>query len=412
MKKLIKTIFNILLLFSLSFAQQPQWRLASGTEDVHIAAITIYPNNPDTLYAIGSWFFRSADRGEHWDSLSAFGAAGGALKTDPFNSNIIYASSTIGPAGNNIIDISTDGGQTWTSVLAGTGLCPEPVFIEIDPKNKKTVYVGVGSAQVWRSSDYGQTWVSVAIPQYCIFDFKIAPSNDSIIYSAHSAGIYKSKNKGNSWSQTAFSTGAHFLAVHPLNPDIVYTAISAGDPRGVYKTMDGGQTWKQMNNGLDSLQGYDWINTIVINPEEPEELYLGTNDVFKTTDGGNNWFMFTQGMGSRGHVTSITIDTLNDRIYAGTGRGIYIYDGLTTSIDTKTLQTPKEFLLYQNYPNPFNSSTIIAYTLSERSFVNLIVYDLMGKEVITLVNEKQTGISYQVVWNGRNKYGKEASSGV
>jgi len=40
------------------------------------------------------------------------------------------------------------------------------------------------------------------------------------------------------------------------------------------------------------------------------------------------------------------------------------------------------------------------------------VYDLMGKEVITLVNEKQTGISYQVVWNGRNKYGKEASSGV
>ena len=157
-----------------------------------------------------------------------------------------------------------------------------------------------------------------------------------------------------------------------------------------------------MNNGLDSLQGYDWINTIVINPKEPDELYLGTNDVFITTDGGNNWFMFTQGMGSRGHVTSITIDTLNDRIYAGTAKGIYIYDDLLTSIDADDLQAPETFYLYQNYPNPFNSSTIITYTLTERSFVNLTVYDVLGGEVASLVKENKPSGKHSVEFNASN----------
>lgn len=83
----------------------------------------------------------------------------------------------------------------------------------------------------------------------------------------------------------------------------------------------------------------------------------------------------------------------------------------TTGVEDES-NSPQDFRLMQNYPNPFNPVTVISYELKGTVFVNLTVYDLMGKEVITLVNEKQTGISYQVVWNGRNKYGKEASSGV
>ena len=106
---------------------------------------------------------------------------------------------------------------------------------------------------------------------------------------------------------------------------------------------------------------------------------------------------------------------MNERIYlgvlAGSRGGVYIYDNLT-SIDSKILQTPKEFSLYQNYPNPFNPETVIAYELKGTAFVILKLYDLMGKEVITLVDEKQTEGRYEVVWNGRNKYGKEVSSGI
>ncbi len=427
LKILLFSSFSLILLIYLfaaanTFAQQPQWRLASGTEGAYITAITIYPNNPDTLYATGIGFFRSTNRGEHWDSLSGFIAVGSALKTDPFNPNIIYASS-VGISNYDIV-ISTDGGRTWTTIFGVTGLFSSP-FIEIDPKDRKTVYVGVGPCEVWRSSDYGQTWDSVAVPKIdYIIDFKIAPSNDSIMYAAYGIGIFKSTDKGNSWTQTAFPTNADFLAVHPEFSDIVYATHSTGEARSVYKTTDGGQTWNQMINGLDSLQVYDWIRTIVINPKEPEILYLGVSSpysntqnpiLFRSIDGANSWFPFDNGLPEFGSVKSIAIDTLNERIYlgvlAGSRGGVYIYDNLT-SIDSKILQTPKEFSLYQNYPNPFNPETVIAYELKGTAFVILKLYDLMGKEVITLVDEKQTEGRYEVVWNGRNKYGKEVSSGI
>ncbi|MCZ6702351.1 MAG: T9SS type A sorting domain-containing protein [Ignavibacteria bacterium] len=410
----MKKIIMLISLFAAAntFAQYPQWRLANGIEGTHIAAITIFPNNPDTLYAVGRGFFRSTDRGEHWDSLSGFLAVGSALKTDPFNPNIIYASS-VGIANYDIV-ISTDGGQTWTTIFFVTGLFSAP-FIEIDPKDRKTVYVGVGPCEVWRSSDYGQTWDSVTVPQiYCIINFKIAPSNDSIMYAAYGIGILKSTDKGNSWTQTAIPTGAHFLAVHPKNPDIVYAAISVGESRGVYKTTDGGQTWDQLNNGLDSLQGYGWINTIVINPNEPETIYLGVSSsnsntqnpiLFRSIDGANSWYPFDDGLPEYGSVRSIAIDTLNERIYlgvsAGSGGGVYIYDGLT-SIDTKTVQTPNEFLLYQNYPNPFNPATTIEYSIPKASFVELKIYDILGGEVVSLVKENKPSGKYSVKFNASN----------
>ena len=72
----------------------------------------------------------------------------------------------------------------------------------------------------------------------------------------------------------------------------------------------------------------------------------------------------------------------------------------------------KGFHLYQNYPNPFNPETVIAYELKGTAFVILKLYGLMGEEVMTLVNENQTAGNYQVVWNGRDNFGKEVSSGV
>jgi Beta-propeller repeat len=82
------------------------------------------------------------------------------------------------------------------------------------------------------------------------------------------------------------------------------------------------------------------------------------------------------------------------------------------SVKEEEIKKPGSYLLSQNYPNPFNPGTVISYELKGTAFVILKLYDLMGKDVMTLVNEKQTGGSYQVVWNGRNKYGKEVSSGI
>jgi len=72
----------------------------------------------------------------------------------------------------------------------------------------------------------------------------------------------------------------------------------------------------------------------------------------------------------------------------------------------------REFFLYQNYPNPFNPSTIISYQLSAVSNVTLKVYDILGREVRELVNERNEPGYYSVVWNGRDNIGNMSTSGV
>jgi hypothetical protein len=84
---------------------------------------------------------------------------------------------------------------------------------------------------------------------------------------------------------------------------------------------------------------------------------------------------------------------------------------IATSVHQKDLN-PLNFLLYQNYPNPFNSSTMIKYQLSSTGEVNLKIYDLLGKEVRTLVNQKQNSELHQVNWDGKNKYGDRVASGI
>ena len=73
---------------------------------------------------------------------------------------------------------------------------------------------------------------------------------------------------------------------------------------------------------------------------------------------------------------------------------------------------PKEFALHQNYPNPFNPVTTLRYDLPEQAHVGIIIYDIMGREVIMLVNQSQTPGFKSVVWNGKNSLGIDVSAGM
>jgi hypothetical protein len=74
---------------------------------------------------------------------------------------------------------------------------------------------------------------------------------------------------------------------------------------------------------------------------------------------------------------------------------------------------PIDYYLLQNYPNPFNPSTTINYSIADNSNVRIVIYDILGKEIITLVNEEEkTAGSYSVFWDGKNKFGNEVSSGL
>ena len=73
---------------------------------------------------------------------------------------------------------------------------------------------------------------------------------------------------------------------------------------------------------------------------------------------------------------------------------------------------PEVFALHQNYPNPFNPSTSLRYDLPENSLVNITIYDMMGREVKTLVNQTQDAGYRSVIWDATNDYGKPVSAGI
>ena len=73
---------------------------------------------------------------------------------------------------------------------------------------------------------------------------------------------------------------------------------------------------------------------------------------------------------------------------------------------------PKILVLYPNYPNPFNPVTTLSYDLPHNSFVNITIYDVLGREVRTLVNQTQEAGFKSVIWDASNDYGKPVSAGV
>ncbi len=82
------------------------------------------------------------------------------------------------------------------------------------------------------------------------------------------------------------------------------------------------------------------------------------------------------------------------------------------SVDDQVAVIPADFHLYQNFPNPFNPSTTIRYSIVEPGNVSIKIYDVLGREVKTLVNEVKTAGTYSSTWNGYNNFGNKVSSGI
>ncbi|HEX2868280.1 MAG TPA: T9SS type A sorting domain-containing protein, partial [Ignavibacteriales bacterium] len=98
-------------------------------------------------------------------------------------------------------------------------------------------------------------------------------------------------------------------------------------------------------------------------------------------------------------------------------RGTVYFDDLTVQTTTatgvyRTNMAVKSFSLEQNYPNPFNPTTTIRYAIPERSMVTLRIYDMLGREVKTLISAEQNPGVYNAVWNGENNYGAKVASGI
>ncbi len=258
--------------------------------------IRMHPENPDRMYVTDSWagVFRSMDGGQTWfpsnngiDARS--GSTGDAipifcLTIDPHNPDIIW----VGTQFSRGIFKSVDGGANWIRLDNGIVEYDGISFrgITVDPHDSNTVYAAAELSSfawsetevvgrefdmtkgvVYRTTDGGQNWTAIWRGDNLARYVLINPENTDIIYI--STGIFD-REAGNS---------------DPIN------RIAGG--AGVVKSTDGGQTWTNMNNGLNNL----YVGSLFMHPENPDILLAGTGNnqyyddsgVYITTNGGQSW---------------------------------------------------------------------------------------------------------------------------
>jgi hypothetical protein len=316
---------------------------------------------------------------------------------------------------------STDGGLTWTEVFYAIAYATS--IIEQKPLQPRTLYVGLGPRALRRTTDFGETWDSLPSPHPTagLWSLSISNSNPNVIYAGLSRLISKSTDAGLTWTDITppilFGLGS-IVRVNPWNENIVYAAIygTGETAAGMYKSTDGGTSWTEINNGLDSLSWQAW--RLLINPQRPSELYLGilgvAHRLFRTTNSGESWHPFDWGLPSTGSISAVSgiaIDTLHDRLYVGAGAaspsdsgGVFVLD-LATEVQIRTSPLPREIKLLQNYPNPFNPSTEIRFDLPTISDVSLMIYDVLGRKIAALASGSYIGGSHAVKWDASDRSG-------
>lgn len=232
--------------------------------------------------------------------------------------------------------------------------------------------------------------------------------------------IGKSTDQGNTWEHfrppvTLLDYACHSLAFHPTNPDIVY----AGMDGEVIKTTDGGKSWHL--TGLRLINNPLPYHALAVDPFNFDHLYAGgikyPNNwvLYESFDAGDTWLRVPGLWPNTAGITSIVADLRTPgMIYIATlGSGVWQYQSEGAGVGQERRESvPEVFVLHQNYPNPFNTQTVIEFSLPKSCYVNLNIFDSLGREVRTLVSRNLPPGNYGVSWDGRNEAGHSVPSGI
>jgi photosystem II stability/assembly factor-like uncharacterized protein len=365
--------------------------------------------------------FKSTDYGESW--FSANNGLTAARVTDLIidDEGVMYASSW-----SNGFSKSTDLGKTWRMI--NNGLTNVYCYSIISDENG--ILLGGTDQGTFRSTDKGENWTKISGPTF-VYHFR-KDSKNRICALTFGSGLYRTTDTGSSWERLdknfvsgviyAFEedanghyyTGGRGGAIYKSTNDgndwvKVYQGISEaaiidmvitseGDiyatslREGVIRSTDDGMNWELKDNGINTK----WVGSLGINSGGDVILGGYSEGIWKSTDKGENWIDITSNMNL---ITIRKFLLYENELYLATDESVWKSNPDSLTSVTEDDIKPKEYFLSQNYPNPFNPSTTIKYSLAQTGRITLSIYDLLGREVVKLIDEEKPAGEYETKWN-------------
>ena len=325
----------------------------------------------------------------------------------------LFAGTTMAFGSGPGVFLSTNNGITWN--LVNNGLADIDILdLAVSGTN---IFAGTENG-VFLSTNNGEIWVKKGLEDTRVSALAVLEQN--LFAGTWGSGVFLSSNNGDSW--TAVNKGLpkdpygyidiSSFALIDTNLFIGISTYPYYGIGGVALSTNNGISWTMVNTGLTNLN----INSLAVSSTN---IFVWTDDgVFLSSNNGSSWFSVNQNLPNYMPTHNIynTLVISGQNLFAGTEIGVWKrpISEMITDVESTT-ELPKDFALYQNYPNPFNPNTKIKYTVAPPNLpqgealskVILKVYDILGNEVATLVDEYKPAGTYEVIWNV-----KGLSSGV
>jgi photosystem II stability/assembly factor-like uncharacterized protein len=354
--------------FDAKLFQELHWRLIGPFRGGRGVAISGVPGQPGVFYMApnngGVW--KTTDYGRTWSPIFDDQPTGsvGALAIAPSNPEIIYVGSGEGlrrpdlSTGDGIYK-STDGGRTWQHLGLRDG--QQIAAVVVDPHDPNRVLVAVlghpygpnPERGVFRSTDGGLTWQKVLYKDENTgaIDLAFDPSNPQIVYadmwasrrppwttgggySGPGSGLYKSTDGGTTWRQLTKGLptwteglGRIGLGIAPYDSSRIYALVDSPKLGGLYRSDDGGESWQRINTDARLWGRGDDFACVRVDPKNKDTVYIANISTYRSTDGGRN-FTAIKGAPGGDDYHSIWINPDNPQIIA-----LAVDQGVTISVN-------------------------------------------------------------------------------
>jgi len=316
--------------FDATLYQELRWRSIGPFRAGRTVAISGIASQPNVFYMApnngGVW--KTTDAGRTWNPIFDDQPTGsiGALAIAPSNPDVIYVGSGEGlrrpdlSVGDGIYK-STDAGKTWEHL--GLRDAQQISSIIVDPKDPNRLFVAAlghpygpnVERGVFRSLDGGQTWKKVLYKDDNVgaMDLVFDPSNPRTIvasmwasrrppwttgggYNGPGGGLYKSTDGGNTWRQLtkglpgeAEGIGRIGPAISPSDPNRMYAWVNGKKGSGIYRSDDAGESWQQVNQEERVWSRGDDFGCVRVDPGNKDVIYVANTSTYKSTDAGKNF---------------------------------------------------------------------------------------------------------------------------